>query len=61
MNFYNVQFMTDYFLITTTISANDDEQAERLAEEWLAENGLNVNNFKVLDVTIEKEGEWVEV
>ena len=57
MNFYNVQFMTDYFLVTTTISADDDEQAERLAEEWLAENGLNIGNFKVLDVTVEKEGE----
>lgn len=59
MNSYNVQFMMDYFIVSTVITANDEEQAERLAEAWLSENGLEINKFKVLDVTIEKEGEYV--
>jgi hypothetical protein len=51
--------MMDYFIVSTVITANDEEQAERLAEAWLSENGLEINKFKVLDVTIEKEGEYV--
>jgi len=58
MNDYNVQFMMDYFVVSTVISADDEEQAERLAEAWLSENGLEINKFKVLDITIEKQGEW---
>jgi hypothetical protein len=58
MNSYNVQFMMEYFIVTTVISADDEEQAERLAEAWLSENGLDINRFKVLDVTIEYEGSF---
>ena len=58
MNSYNVQFMMDYFLVSTVISADDEEQAERLAEDWLSENGLEISKYKVLDVTVEKEGEY---
>jgi len=50
--------MMDYFVVSTVISADDEEQAERLAEAWLSENGLEINKFKVLDITIEKQGEW---
>ena len=59
MNDYNVQFMMDYFLVSTVISADDEEQAERLAEAWLSENGLEISKFKVIDITIEKQGEYV--
>ena len=58
MNSYNVQFMMDYFIVSTVITANDEEQAERLAEDWLSENGLEISKYKVLDVTVEKEGEY---
>jgi ABC-type sugar transport system substrate-binding protein len=58
MNDYNVQFMMDYFVVSTVISADDEEQAERLAEAWLSENGLDINKFKVLDVTVEHEGSF---
>ena len=59
MNSYNVQFMMNYFIVSTVLTADDEEQAERLAEDWLSQNGLEINKFKVLDVTIEKEGEYV--
>ena len=59
MNSYNVQFMMNYFIVSTVITADDEEQAKRLAEDWLSQNGLEINKFKVLDVTIEKEGEYV--
>ena len=58
MNDYTVTFIMDYFSVTTVISADDEEQAERLATQWLAENGLNLGEFKVLDVNMTLEGVW---
>jgi len=60
MNDYDVTFTMDYFSIFTTISADDENQAERLSEEWLKENGLDVSKFKILDINITKQGEWEE-
>jgi hypothetical protein len=60
MNDYDVTFIMDYFSIYTTISADDADQAERLAEEWLSENGLDISKFKILDINIIKQGEWEE-
>ena len=53
---YKVTFITDYFIVATMINAHDEEQAERLAEEWLDENGLQISKFKVLDIETEWEG-----
>ena len=58
MNDYTVTFIMDYFSVATVISADDEEQAERLATQWLAENGLNLAEFKVLDVNMTLEGVW---
>ena len=60
MKDYDVTFIMDYFSIYTTISADDADQAERLAEEWLSENGLDISKFKILDINITKQGEWEE-
>jgi len=51
---YKVTFIMDYFVVITTINAYTVEQAERLAEAWLDENGLQISKFKVLDI----ETEW---
>lgn len=60
MNDYDITFTMDYFSILTTISADDEDQAERLSEEWLKENGLDISKFKILDINITKQGEWEE-
>ena len=58
MNDYDVIFSFDLFTIHTTISADDDEQAERYAMQKLTQDeGLNLHGRKY-DLTIEKMGEW---
>ena len=52
---YSVTFIMDYFSIHTVINAEDEEQAERLAEDWLKENGLNISYWKVLDVEVQAD------
>lgn len=52
---YKVTFIMDYFVVITTINAYTVEQAERLAEAWLDENGLQISKFKVLDINTEWE------
>ena len=50
---FDVTFITDYFLVTTCINAYEEEQAKRLAEAWLDENGLNISQFNIIDIKVE--------
>ena len=59
MNDYDVTFVADYFSIYTTISADDEEQAERLAFDKLYnENNVNMWHHKFIEKRVEKVGEW---
>ena len=55
---YKVTFIMDYFTVTTMMNAYGEEQAERLAEAWLDENGLQISKFKVLDIETEWEASF---
>jgi hypothetical protein len=60
MNYYNVQFVADYFVITTQVHADNVEQCKRLAETWLDENGLNISQYEIKQVIVTIEGEVQE-
>ena len=55
---YKVTFIMDYFIVSTVMNAYTSEQAKRLAEAWLDENGLQISKFKVLDINTEWEGSF---
>lgn len=46
MKYYNVEFAFDYFVVSTTTSAEDEEQAEQYAKDRIFEySGLDVDDL----------------
>jgi hypothetical protein len=54
MKYYNVEFSFDYFVVSTSVSAEDEEQAEQNAKDRIFEYaGLDVDDLSY-EITLEE-------
>jgi hypothetical protein len=56
---FSVKFTGDYFTLNTCVTADDEDQAIRNAEQLLLEHhGINTNAIGAWSVEAEEDGAW---